>query len=127
MEPQALLGEDLPAALPAEAPQALVSDVIYQPISSIQPLLYHDAGVNPWLWAAVPLVAGGIIAAASNSGSSNDSSPADTTPPNTNGVTFSVDPITSDNVINSTEAAGNVTVTGSLKIFQQMLQILSLL
>nr|WP_284079055.1 BapA/Bap/LapF family large adhesin [Acinetobacter nosocomialis] len=115
MEPQALLGEDLPAALPAEAPQALVSDVIYQPISSIQPLLYHDAGVNPWLWAAVPLVAGGIIAAASNSGSSNDSSPADTTPPNTNGVTFSVDPITSDNVINSTEAAGNVTVTGSLK------------
>ncbi|MFH3733556.1 hypothetical protein WAH84_22340, partial [Acinetobacter baumannii] len=37
------------------------------------------------------------------------------TPPNTNGVTFSVDPITSDNVINSTEAAGNVTVTGSLK------------
>ncbi len=115
VEPQALLGEDLPAALPAEAPQALVSDVIYQPISSIQPLLYHDAGVNPWLWAAVPLVAGGIIAAASNSGSSNDSSPADTTPPNTNGVTFSVDPITSDNVINSTEAAGNVTVTGSLK------------
>ncbi|AJB47317.1 hypothetical protein RR32_04010 [Acinetobacter nosocomialis] len=115
VEPQALLGEDLPVALPAEAPQALVSDVIYQPISSIQPLLYHDAGVNPWLWAAVPLVAGGIIAAASNSGSSNDSSPADTTPPNTNGVTFSVDPITSDNVINSTEAAGNVTVTGSLK------------
>ncbi|MFW1886489.1 hypothetical protein ACG9X8_19345, partial [Acinetobacter nosocomialis] len=72
-------------------------------------------GVNPWLWAAVPLVAGGIIASASNSGRSNDSSPADTTPPNTNGVTFSVDHITSDNVINSTEAACNVTVTGSLK------------
>ena len=33
VEPQALLGEDLPAALPAEAPQELVSDVIYQPIS----------------------------------------------------------------------------------------------
>ncbi|MEI5656237.1 BapA prefix-like domain-containing protein [Acinetobacter baumannii] len=49
VEPQALLGEDLPAALPAEAPQELVSDVIYQPISSIEPLLYHDAGVNPWL------------------------------------------------------------------------------
>lgn len=47
VEPQALLGEDLPAALPAEAPQELVSDVIYQPISSIEPLLYHDAGVNP--------------------------------------------------------------------------------
>ncbi|QNX88331.1 BapA/Bap/LapF family large adhesin [Acinetobacter seifertii] len=112
--PQALLGEDLPAALPAEAPQGLVSDVIYQPISSIQPLLYHDAGLNPWLLAAIPLVAGGIIAAASNS--SNDSSnPADTTPPNTNGVTFSVDPITSDNVINASEASGNVTVTGVLK------------
>ncbi|QNX71609.1 BapA/Bap/LapF family large adhesin [Acinetobacter seifertii] len=112
--PQALLGEDLPAALPAEAPQGLVSDVIYQPISSIQPLLYHDAGLNPWLLAAIPLVAGGIIAAASNS--SNDSStPSDTTPPNTNGVTFSVDPITSDNVINGTEAAGNITITGSLK------------
>lgn len=38
VEPQALLGEDLPAALPAEAPQELVSDVIYQPISSIEPL-----------------------------------------------------------------------------------------
>ncbi|OCZ51288.1 BapA/Bap/LapF family prefix-like domain-containing protein, partial [Acinetobacter seifertii] len=114
VEPQALLGEDLPAALPAEAPQALVSDVIYQPISSIEPLLYHDAGLNPWLLAAIPLVAGGIIAAASNS--SNDSSnPADTTPPNTNGVTFSVDPITSDNVINASEASGNVTVTGVLK------------
>ncbi|MFW1774445.1 Ig-like domain-containing protein, partial [Acinetobacter seifertii] len=114
MEPQALLGEDLPAALPAEAPQALVSDVIYQPISSIEPLLYHDAGLNPWLLAAIPLVAGGIIAAASNS--SNDSSnPADTTPPNTNGVTFSVDPITSDNVINASEASGNVTITGVLK------------
>ncbi|WP_419332519.1 Ig-like domain-containing protein, partial [Acinetobacter seifertii] len=114
VEPQALLGEDLPAALPAEAPQALVSDVIYQPISSIEPLLYHDAGLNPWLLAAIPLVAGGIIAAASNS--SNDSSnPADTTPPNTNGVTFSVDPITSDNVINASEASGNVTITGVLK------------
>ncbi|MGQ0920278.1 BapA/Bap/LapF family large adhesin [Acinetobacter baumannii] len=116
VEPQALLGEDLPAALPAEAPQELVSDVIYQPISSIEPLLYHDAGVNPWLWAAIPLVAGGIIAAASNHDSNDDSSvPADTTPPSTDGVTFSVDPVTSDNVINASEAAGNVTITGVLK------------
>ncbi|WP_434728115.1 BapA/Bap/LapF family large adhesin [Acinetobacter sp. PVC-6A] len=116
VEPQALLGEDLPAALPAEAPQELVSDVIYQPISSIEPLLYHDAGVNPWLWAAIPLVAGGIIAAASNHDSNDDSSaPADTTPPSTDGVTFSVDPVTSDNVINASEASGNVTVTGVLK------------
>ncbi|MFV5406872.1 Ig-like domain-containing protein, partial [Acinetobacter sp. 228] len=116
VEPQALLGEDLPAALPAEAPQELVSDVIYQPISSIEPLLYHDAGVNPWLWAAIPLVAGGIIAAASNHDSNDDSSaPADTTPPSTDGVTFSVDPVTSDNVINASEAAGEVTITGVLK------------
>ncbi|CUW36292.1 hypothetical protein ABR2091_2903 [Acinetobacter baumannii] len=87
VEPQALLGEDLPAALPAEAPQELVSDVIYQPISSIEPLLYHDAGVNPWLWAAIPLVAGGIIAAASNHDSNDDSStPTDTTPPATPSV-----------------------------------------
>ncbi|WP_461949654.1 BapA/Bap/LapF family large adhesin [Acinetobacter baumannii] len=116
VEPQALLGEDLPAALPAEAPQELVSDVIYQPISSIEPLLYHDAGVNPWLWAAIPLVAGGIIAAASNHDSNDDSSvPADTTPPSTDGVSFSVDPVTSDNVINASEASGNVTITGVLK------------
>ncbi|EYS22410.1 bacterial Ig-like domain family protein, partial [Acinetobacter baumannii 45052_5] len=116
VEPQALLCEDLPAALPAEAPQELVSDVIYQPISSIEPLLYHDAGVNPWLWAAIPLVAGGIIAAASNHDSNDDSSaPADTTPPSTDGVTFSVDPVTSDNVINASEASGNVTITGVLK------------
>ncbi|MFX5406877.1 Ig-like domain-containing protein, partial [Acinetobacter baumannii] len=116
VEPQALLGEDLPAALPAEAPQELVSDVIYQPISSIEPLLYHDAGVNPWLWAAIPLVAGGIIAAASNHDSNDDSSaPADTTPPSTDGVTFSVDPVTSDNVINASEASGNVIITGVLK------------
>ncbi|MDV7998222.1 Ig-like domain-containing protein, partial [Acinetobacter baumannii] len=116
VEPQALLGEDLPAALPAEAPQELVSDVIYQPISSIEPLLYHDAGVNPWLWAAIPLVAGGIIAAASNHDSDDDSSaPVDTTPPSTDGVNFTVDSVTADNVINASEASGNVTVTGVLK------------
>ncbi|WP_140157914.1 BapA/Bap/LapF family prefix-like domain-containing protein [Acinetobacter pittii] len=86
VEPQALVAEDLPAALPAEAPQELVSDVIYQPISSIEPLLYHDAGVNPWLWAAIPLVAGGIIAAASNSDNDDDSTPIDNTPPATPAV-----------------------------------------
>ncbi|EXE90852.1 bacterial Ig-like domain family protein, partial [Acinetobacter sp. 1578804] len=67
------------------------------------------------MWAAIPLVAGGIIAAASNSDNDDDSTPADTTPPNTDGVTFSVDPVTSDNVINASEAAGNVTITGVLK------------
>ncbi|WGM25548.1 Ig-like domain-containing protein [Acinetobacter pittii] len=86
VEPQALVAEDLPAALPAETLQELVSDVIYQPISSIEPLLYHDAGVNPWLWAAIPLVAGGIIAAASNSDNNDDSTPIDNTPPATPAV-----------------------------------------
>ncbi|HAV3925889.1 TPA: Ig-like domain-containing protein, partial [Acinetobacter baumannii] len=56
------------------------------------------------------------MAAASNHDSNDDSSaPADTTPPSTDGVTFSVDPVTSDNVINASEASGNVTITGVLK------------
>ncbi|EKU37507.1 Ig-like domain-containing protein, partial [Acinetobacter sp. WC-141] len=35
--------------------------------------------------------------------------------PNTDGVNFTVDSVTSDNVINASEAAGNVTITGVLK------------
>ncbi|HAV2811285.1 TPA: Ig-like domain-containing protein, partial [Acinetobacter baumannii] len=35
--------------------------------------------------------------------------------PNTDGVNFTVDSVTSDNVINASEASGNVTVTGVLK------------
>lgn len=50
--------------------QAPVSDAIFQPIDSITPLLYHDGGVSPWLWG-IPLVAGGIIAAASGAAVKN--------------------------------------------------------
>ncbi|QRQ14923.1 Ig-like domain-containing protein [Acinetobacter pittii] len=39
----------------------------------------------------------------------------DTVGPNATGVNFTVDPVTSDNVINASEAAGNVTITGVLK------------
>ncbi|EXB42416.1 biofilm-associated domain protein, partial [Acinetobacter baumannii 1462234] len=35
--------------------------------------------------------------------------------PNTDGVNFAVDSVTADNVINASEAAGNVTITGILK------------
>ncbi|MDX8255714.1 hypothetical protein, partial [Acinetobacter pittii] len=35
--------------------------------------------------------------------------------PNTDGVNFAVDSVTADNVINASEAAGNVTITGVLK------------
>ncbi|HEE6663644.1 TPA: Ig-like domain-containing protein, partial [Acinetobacter baumannii] len=35
--------------------------------------------------------------------------------PNTDGVNFAVDSVTADNVINASEASGNVTVTGVLK------------
>ncbi|HAV4523899.1 TPA: Ig-like domain-containing protein, partial [Acinetobacter baumannii] len=39
----------------------------------------------------------------------------DTVGPNTDGVNFTVDSVTADNVINASEASGNVTVTGVLK------------
>ncbi|HHL1992626.1 Ig-like domain-containing protein, partial [Acinetobacter baumannii] len=39
----------------------------------------------------------------------------DTAAPNTAGVTFTIDSVTADNVINASEAAGNVTITGVLK------------
>ncbi|AQV17538.1 hypothetical protein BMU11_18760 [Acinetobacter pittii] len=35
--------------------------------------------------------------------------------PNTDGVNFAVDSVTADNVVNASEAAGNVTITGVLK------------
>ncbi|MDC4736314.1 hypothetical protein NQ841_19295, partial [Acinetobacter baumannii] len=39
----------------------------------------------------------------------------DTTAPDVDGVNFTVDSVTADNVINASEASGNVTVTGVLK------------
>ncbi|MEB6667556.1 Ig-like domain-containing protein, partial [Acinetobacter vivianii] len=110
--------EETPAVVPEAAPEVPVSDVVYQPIQSVEPLLYHDGGMNPWLWA-VPLVAGGIIAAASggsdghgrdNGGNNNP----DTTPPDTSAVKFNVDPVTADNVLNAAESTSTVKVTGTL-------------
>ncbi|WP_278395985.1 BapA/Bap/LapF family prefix-like domain-containing protein, partial [Acinetobacter venetianus] len=105
--------EETPAALP-EVVEAPVSDVIFQPIQSIEPLLYNDASMSPWLWA-IPLVAGGIIAAASGGGSdNNNNNNGDTTPPNTDNVGFTVDSVTDDNTLNAAESAGDVTITGTL-------------
>ncbi|MFW2026177.1 Ig-like domain-containing protein, partial [Acinetobacter baumannii] len=53
--------------------------------------------------------------AAGNAGTDTGVVTVDTAAPNTAGVTFSVDPVTSDNVINASEASGNVTITGVLK------------
>ncbi|MFW1771759.1 hypothetical protein ACG9TC_19395, partial [Acinetobacter baumannii] len=39
----------------------------------------------------------------------------DTTAPDVDGVNFTVDSVTADNVINASEAAGEVTITGVLK------------
>ncbi|MFX5302049.1 Ig-like domain-containing protein, partial [Acinetobacter baumannii] len=47
--------------------------------------------------------------AAGNAGTDTGVVTVDTAAPNTAGVTFSVDPVTSDNVINASEASGNVT------------------
>ncbi|WP_436662216.1 BapA/Bap/LapF family large adhesin [Acinetobacter sp. P1(2025)] len=94
--------EEMPAAVP-EVVEAPVSDVIFQPIDAVEPLLYHDAGLSPWLWA-VPLVAGGIIAAASDNGGKGGGK-KDNTPPNSpedvvigNGDGF----ITPDEIANGT-------------------------
>ncbi|MCU4577978.1 Ig-like domain-containing protein, partial [Acinetobacter courvalinii] len=110
--------EETPAVVPEAAPEVPVSDVVYQPIQSVEPLLYHDGGMNPWLWA-VPLVAGGIIAAASGGSDghgrdNNNGNNPDTTPPDTGAVKFNVDPVTADNVLNAAESASSVKVTGTL-------------
>ncbi|WP_228144308.1 Ig-like domain-containing protein, partial [Acinetobacter baumannii] len=53
--------------------------------------------------------------AAGNVGTDTGVVTVDTAGPNTDGVNFTVDSVTSDNVINASEASGNVTVTGVLK------------
>ena len=58
--------------------------------------------------------------AAGNVGTDTGVVTVDTAAPNTAGVTFTIDSVTADNVINASEAAGNVTITGVLKTFQQM-------
>ncbi|WP_445115327.1 BapA/Bap/LapF family large adhesin [Acinetobacter sp. WZC-1] len=95
-----------------DAQGAALDAISYQPIESINPLLYHEASsISPWAWAAIPLVAGGIAAAASHD-SSSDKSPAqppvDTTPPPApSGVTISPD---GTQVIGTAEPGSTVTV-----------------
>ncbi|WP_440599707.1 BapA/Bap/LapF family large adhesin [Acinetobacter soli] len=55
-----------------DAQGALLENVAYQPIDSIEPLLYGHSETNPWAWAAVPVTAGGILWWAHNRDSDND-------------------------------------------------------
>ncbi|EXC24740.1 beta strand repeat-containing protein, partial [Acinetobacter sp. 809848] len=53
--------------------------------------------------------------AAGNVGTDTGVVTVDTAAPNTGSVNFAIDSVTADNVINASEASGNVTVTGILK------------
>ncbi|EXB58392.1 bacterial Ig-like domain family protein, partial [Acinetobacter sp. 1475718] len=53
--------------------------------------------------------------AAGNAGTDTAVVTIDTAAPNTGSVNFAIDSVTADNVINASEASGNVTVTGVLK------------
>ncbi|WP_394651100.1 Ig-like domain-containing protein, partial [uncultured Acinetobacter sp.] len=55
-----------------DAQGALLENVAYQPIDSIEPLLYGHSETSPWAWAAVPVTAGGILWWAHNRDSDND-------------------------------------------------------
>ncbi|MBU3846985.1 MAG: hypothetical protein H9855_08430, partial [Candidatus Acinetobacter avistercoris] len=57
---------------------ALLAEITYQPLEEIEPLLYKDGAVLPWLWPVV--TAGGILAWAAD-GSSKDSKRTDSVPP----------------------------------------------
>ncbi|WP_416201984.1 Ig-like domain-containing protein, partial [Acinetobacter sp. 1294243] len=61
---------------------------------------------------------GDTVTAVTEDPAGNTSGPAtavvDAVGPNTDGVNFTVDSVTADNVINASEAAGNVTITGVL-------------
>ncbi|WP_160232383.1 BapA/Bap/LapF family prefix-like domain-containing protein [Acinetobacter indicus] len=57
---------------------ALLAEINYQPLEEIEPLLYKDGAVLPWLWPVV--TAGGILAWAAD-GSSKDSKKTDSVPP----------------------------------------------
>ncbi|WP_249441505.1 Ig-like domain-containing protein, partial [Acinetobacter baumannii] len=65
------------------------------------------------------LVDGDEVTAIATDPAGNPSLPGtaivDAVGPNTDGVNFTVDSVTADNVINASEASGNVTVTGVLK------------
>ncbi|MFG0636056.1 Ig-like domain-containing protein, partial [Acinetobacter soli] len=55
-----------------DAQGALLENVAYQPIDSIEPLLYGHSETSPWAWAAVPVTAGGILWWAHNRDNDND-------------------------------------------------------
>ncbi|WP_151717198.1 hypothetical protein, partial [Acinetobacter sp. TUM15071] len=46
--------------------------------------------------------------------STDHSYTVDITPPNPAGAVLNIDAVTADNVVNATEGAGNVTITGTL-------------
>ncbi len=67
-----------------DAQGALLENVAYQPIDSIEPLLYGHSETSPWAWTAVPVTAGGILLWAHNRASDNDNnSPPVVNPPAT--------------------------------------------
>ncbi|WP_288386544.1 Ig-like domain-containing protein, partial [uncultured Acinetobacter sp.] len=39
----------------------MLEAVVYQPLDSIEPLLYTTNDTSPWAWAAIPVAAGGIL------------------------------------------------------------------
>ncbi|MEQ1346146.1 BapA/Bap/LapF family prefix-like domain-containing protein, partial [Acinetobacter seifertii] len=86
---------------------ALLDNITYSYIDSVEPLLYHEGGGAAWEWLAAPLTAAGILLWAGN-GSSSDQAAKDTSPPNSpfikpiNGT----DPITG-----TAEPGSTVTVT----------------
>ncbi|WP_350223113.1 BapA/Bap/LapF family prefix-like domain-containing protein, partial [Acinetobacter pittii] len=44
-----------------DANGALLENITYSYIDSIEPLLYHDGVASPWAWLSVPLTAAGIL------------------------------------------------------------------
>ncbi|MEQ1325071.1 BapA/Bap/LapF family prefix-like domain-containing protein, partial [Acinetobacter soli] len=44
-----------------DAQGSLLEAVVYQPLDSIEPLLYTTNDTSPWAWAAIPVATGGIL------------------------------------------------------------------
>ncbi|MDQ9038792.1 Ig-like domain-containing protein, partial [Acinetobacter seifertii] len=86
---------------------ALLDNITYSYIDSVEPLLYHEGGVAAWEWLAVPLTAAGILLWAGN-GSSSDQGAKDTTAPNSPFIK----PINGSDPISGTAEPGS-TVTVS--------------
>ncbi len=51
----------------------------YAELNNVGPLLYgENESTSPWAWAAVPLVAGGVLVAGHNSGNDSDKNTGET-------------------------------------------------